>query len=362
MLKLFQSVISSMGVGITRQPEFEYLKASYLRELAKIEDYYHNRVYSVKNQHFLVRLLNNLNVPMEYGVDQYSRVVDARAPSVVRLMGITSEESRGVVHPGIFYGPGSVEILISDTDYFDPFFAEQHWKEICAVKPLWHPKSDLGLMLPNGRPSTTGEGLSVISINLPLLAIQYRSFCLDQMTKDLETDSLLGAAHFVHMYVLPNMIYAQTDIVIINRIMNLFYGAPMGVALKRHPFMVHDYGSKIDSVLYKVIKNIEHKDMHYSWILKSIPVISTDDAQSAMIMPDLAPMMQVEWAIVVARLPIIQFLVDIGGDSSKRMDNDLRNKLTQMIKTVMSSHVCETTLPKDMLYDTYNTMEDLIKK
>lgn len=141
---------------------------------------------------------------------------------------MTSDINYGQVFKGVFYGPSCDELILYDEEYFNPFYAEKEWMRINAVKVLLHPKSDLALLLPNGRDSSTGGGLAVISVNVPLLAIQYRGFLKSQMLKiKAEDDAKLGIQHFIHMFVLPNMLYNQIDITIMNRLMNLFYNAPM---------------------------------------------------------------------------------------------------------------------------------------
>src|ERR1035437_9301959 len=119
-----------LASGIHVPPQWHYLRNAYLGEIAKIMTYYHTRVYSVRNQHFLVRLLNNINVPMQYDVAQYVNVAMTRAPFIASGMGLTSDISKGVVHPGIFYGGGSDEIILRDSDYFNPFIAAKQWRDI----------------------------------------------------------------------------------------------------------------------------------------------------------------------------------------------------------------------------------------
>ena len=361
MYRLFETVSNQNNTSV-KYAEWDYIRRSYLQELTAVKAYYRSRVYSVKSNHFLARILNNLNIPMYYPADQYANIAITRAPFVLGGIGVTSSRDKGTLFNGIFYGPGVTEIIISDTDYFNPYQAEINWRDICAVKPLLHPKSDLGLLLPNGRPMSSGSGLAVISINLPLLAMQYRGFCLEQQAKTSESGSLLSVSHFIHMYVLPNMLDAQTDIVIMNRLMKLYYGAPMGKANFKHPFMVHDYSDKIDKVLTKVLHMLDDKAMMYTWLLKNIPMITSTDAQAALILPDVMPTMQVQWVIVLSRLSIINFIIDVGGDKCIHMNRTDLNTLRLMFIRLRGSHLLENILPKAMLYDTMLIINNILKK
>jgi hypothetical protein len=335
------------------QFEFNYLKSSYSKELIKIEEYYHNRVYSVKNNTLLVSLLNNLTAPMSLATDRYAVNTEARAPYIGNVMGFTSDIAKGTIFNGPFYGPDSSEIILNNNEYFNPNYAEKNWKNICAVRPLLHPKNDLGLLLPNGRKFSSGNGLSTISINIPLLAMQYRSFCLDQFIKFKETNSLLGATHFVHMYVLPNMLYAQTDISLMNRLLALYYGAPKSEVYFKHPFMIHDYNDKVDNVLDKLIEVYKNSGTKYSIILKSIPSITDNNMQTSLLMPDITPTTQALWALLFSRLEYIKFLIDIGGSNSISANMTEINYLKLLIKRVRSAGTYSSVIKDKMLLGTY---------
>lgn len=321
MINIFLEKSEYQG-GIVKFSDFEYLKQIYVLDVNNITNYYHNRVYAIRNTHLLVRLLNSLDVPMDYPVDQYASVAETRATHLAGVFDISSSLHRGRLFDGVFYGPGSQEIIISDNDYFNPYYAEKHWTRIRAVKTLLHPKSDLGILLPNGRKTMTGDGLSAFSINIPLLAVQYRSFMLSQRMKYQSGGGFLGANHFIHMYVLPNMLYDHMDWVLLNRMKNLFYGAPMGTALIKHPFLVIDYGKKLDRVLERCIYSIQKRQLRYEILLKSIPAIFAEDQQEALLMPDVAPTMQIRPHFLMARLGIIRFMMELGGQNDRSMNLD----------------------------------------
>jgi len=350
MYNLFKEGYNPSG-GVVMPPEWEYIKQEYLKEMLSVESYYHSRVYAVKGNHFLVRLLQTVTTPLEYPPDQYTRVTDTRASYIAKHFGLTSPTSKGVMHPGHFFGPGVNEFYLYNDDYFNPFEAAQDWRNICAVKTIMHPKTDLGLLLPNGKETSFGEGIAVISINVTLLALQYRSFCVDQYAKIGVTEGLLGINHFIHMYVLPNMIYSGSDITILNRLMALYYGSPISRPLLKHAFTLSDYSTKVDSVLNKVIKSLTGNSRYYVDALRCIPAFTDANIRDALILPDMAETVQVHWLIILSRLQVFKFLIDIGGD------NGIRNNLTQIrglqliLYRLDHNHTWSNTLPKDIAYD-----------
>lgn len=351
MFQLFTKPYDSQN-GVIRPPEMEYIKRTYEQQLTTITDYYRSRVYAIKNTHLLSRLLTTGEIPASYDLYRFLEAAYARAPYIAKHFQLTSEITYGHVKPSVFYGEENSEILLYTEAPFDVTSAVQHWTQIQAVTVLEHPFSDLGLLLPTGIKHSTDTGLVVISINIPLLLLQYRQFVLQQQVKLLNgSESLLGVTHFIHMYVLPNMLYSQLELCLMNRCMNLYYGAPMGDALKRHPFYVIDYRDKIDKSLMGSVRRLKKTRMLYFSVLKNLPSIYHEDSQLSLQMPDMAPTRQVWWALLLCRLRIMQFLIDIGGESGIRMNRSLINRLQIDIKRLQDENVYRNAVP-DELYRT----------
>jgi hypothetical protein len=361
MYQLFENASTGMS-PIYHWPEFDYIRRTYLKELLTIEDYYHSRVYAVKGNHFLQYLLDDLSVPMQYDPFRYVEACRARASFVSKTIGMTSETNYGKIHSGIFYGAGSQEIIFSTDEWFDIDEVLTNWKNIIAVKPLWNCRSDLSLMLPNGKASGTDSGLTAISVNIAMLSLQYRQFSLDQYKRMGEKHGLLGAPHFIHMYVLPNMMGPHIDIVILNRLMNLYYGKPMGQGLMRHAFSISDYSKKVDTVLLKVLDQLKSQKYTFSSMINLIPSIFSPNMLQAVQMPDFAPTKQVWWALLISRMDLMKFLLDIGllsgsDDLEKTYINELRKDLFRLKR----ENILQNILPFDLYYD-YNDIIDSILK
>lgn len=360
MLELFQRVVSNPNAQ--RMPgEFDYIKGIYLRELLGIQDYYQNRVYATRNQHILVRLLTHIDTPHHYDLDRFIESTRARAPYIAKAFKFTSEIDKGIIHNGNFYGHSNPEILIYEDSYFDAVYAEKNWKRISAINTIWHPRSDLGFMLGNGRVSSTDTGLSVISVNIPMLAVQFRCFMKEQMIRQSSgIGGVLGITHFVHMYVLPNMLYRHTDIVLFNRIIRLFYGIEMGEAKFKHPFPIVNYENKLDNLLVKIIDDYVGRNMSYEWLLAALPAFSSADSREALEMPDIGPTRQVWWAMVVSRLVPMKFLIDLGGEKSIRYNRHYINRMQRDIKRLRRDNVLSDVMSDDMYYNYNVMMEDLL--
>ena len=214
-------------------------------------------------------------------------------------------------------------------------------------------------MLPNGRASSTDTGLAFISINSPLLAVQLRSFFKDQfINRYMQDGSSLGLPHFVHMYVLPNMMYQHTDVVIINRLMRLLYNEPMGKELLKHPFPILQYANKLDNVLIKVIDECYDSRMDYADLLASLPSIGSKDASISLRVPDMGNTRQVKWALILSRLRIMKFLIDLAGEDSINTNRSYITHLKGMLKRMKNGHYVDI-LPYERIKEVELIMDEI---
>lgn len=361
MYQLFSKRFESNN-SIIRPPSFELVKRIYQREVKHIVDYYNNSVFYVNNTHLLVRLLTTAPIPLEYELDRFMEVASTRSPYLAKHFNFTSDINYGKFHNGVFYGEGNSELILYSEDYFNPYEELQDWKSIQAVTVIDHSISDLSLLLPNGKINSTDKGLAVIEVNIPLLLLQFRSFMLDQYTKIVYgSESVLGANHFVNMYVLPNMLYTHTNIAILNRAINIHYGAPMGSPLKRYPFLIVDYSNKADVALSSVLKRIQNNNMLYFSSLKNIPSIFDADMQESLLMSDIVKTRQVWWALLLSRFKVMKFLIDTGGSKGISNNRMYINKLKIDLKRLKEENIVRSLLPDDLYYNMKEDIEAILK-
>ena len=178
MLELFRTLPPG-STGVMTPPTWAYVQRGLAENTAKVQAYYRQWVRPVRSTHFLARLLQSIAVPKAMETERYYANVDATALNLSMALRMTSTYYKGSVHRGIFYGPTTPEILLATDDHFDFEHVHAHWKTAQAVTPLLHAKSDLDLHLPMGQTTSREDGLAVILVNLPMLAVQYRAFVLD---------------------------------------------------------------------------------------------------------------------------------------------------------------------------------------
>ena len=340
--------------AVTMSPAFELIKRNIQKEIGRIVDYYQSRVFAVKGDHLLVRMLMQASVPADYSIDQFMMAVSARAPYIAKHFRFTSEIEYGVFHPGTFYGPGNQELIFSTDEYFDPYEAAANWKALKPLKVLDHQISDFGLLLPSGKTGSTGSGFCAISINLPMLLCMYRGFLLDQDARRRTSDGasmLLGTTHFVHMYVLPSLLESHVDIVLMNRMSNLFHGVPMSTAVRKYVFHVMNPAPSVDKILLGVIDRLAGKRANYAAYLENIPSVFHESMLESLKMPDYSKTRQVRWALIVSRLAAMNFLLQLGGDQGVASNGTMINEMKKICGYLNRETMLQSLLPPPLYMD-----------
>ena len=361
-MQTFFGSLSPISYGVVRYAEWNYIREGLLRNLETVQNYYKSRVFTVKSNHFLARLINSFNVPHSLELERFYDNADSKADTFSMAMKMTSPIYKGSIFNGVFYGADNSEILISNTESFNPYWVHKNWKTVSAVKPLLHPRSDLDLLLPNGKDTGSETGLAVVSINIPMLAVQFRAFAQDQMNKNNGNDSYLSVAHFIHMYVLPNMLPAHLDLAIFNRINNLSLGAPLGESKRKHPFALPSYNSRVDDVHKQIVHDTKNRNLEYEMILRTVPTVFQDTLDQVMLLPDIAPTRQIIWAELLARIDTVDFMTRMGGAQSVGKNRATINYLAKFFRFIKNDKTLETYLPYGMYLDIKYKIEEILKR
>jgi hypothetical protein len=359
MFKLFRIEDKTLQ-PIQIAPEWTYLKTSMQYNLTRVKNYYRNTTSTVPASHLLVRLLQSLPISKTTDIDTYYRQVNSIALSHSMGMQMTSAYYRGKFFTGVFYGKRSLECLLVVDDSFNHRLAHDNWKDLVAVKPILHDKTDMKLLLPDGVDYSDELSSSIVLINLPMLAIQYRAFYLEHMSSG-NVNAQKSTMNFVAQYVIPNMLNAHLDLCFINRLISRYYNnnnTPVNYT-KKHPFALIELDSQIDRVIDKLLDYINKAPKRFDLILKTIPSFEKQNAYSALIMPDIAPTKQVHWATMLSRLKYIAFLFDISGKDVLTVNQSEVNEVITELNYGDIYNVFKYTLPSELFFKAQNNLDTL---
>ncbi|WP_144106658.1 hypothetical protein [Paraburkholderia sp. BCC1886] len=314
--------------GIQIPGLWPYVREGLRRNIGQVIRYYRNAPMAVKSDHILVKLIQSVNIPLSHNLERYFANVDAVSLNLSMALKMTSSLYRGKMWDGDFYGPGHDEVLLAHTETFDVDRTHDDWQNVTPVRVLRHPRSDLYMNLPNGHLTGTETGICVIAINVPMLMVQYRAFRLaqDGITGGVDEKSTMM---FIHMYVLPNMLFSHLDQALFNRIRKLQAKEAVGESIRKHPFAQIDYSAKVDACYNQILTNFDRHPMNFVGTLQSVPAAARSNMEQAMKVPDMAPTRQAMWALALARLPMLDFVLTMAMGSPQtrnQLEVDLINR------------------------------------
>ncbi|MFM6982754.1 MAG: hypothetical protein ACKOXF_01380, partial [Chitinophagaceae bacterium] len=283
-----KTLFNLIKTGVQRFSFWENPRAGLKRNIARIKDYYRHNPTIVPSNHFLVRLLQSIAVPHSLNTERYYDLVLNLSDRLSSALGMTSAIHKGQLFKNTFYN-GSSEILLAITNRtVDVEDANKNWRELAPVTVLMHPISTLDLSLPDGYEETRETGIAIISIDVPLLALQYRAFSIDQAYNADDKSAQLTIMQFIRMYVIPNMLESHLDYVIFNRLSKLFLEEDVPVFYQNHPIIISDYTNQVDSVLLRVNEYLENQINSFSKIIQTLPAVTHSDQSYLAVFPDVA--------------------------------------------------------------------------
>lgn len=313
-------------------PRMDTIRRNSAEQLDKLTEYITARQLFLPNTHVVIRLLKSINVSMKTDIYDYVYKVEDNVRTITHGLDFTNSTNRGKVHrPGQFINPHVGEIIISNTESFDVDYAVKNWRKLTPLKFLDHPCSDLSYGLPNGNYTLDNEeGLAVILINIPMLALQYRcwlSNCLEQ-----NPNLIPPLASFVMAYPIMNMAKSHADIAIFNRLYNDVLQYKNTDFIRRNPIALNDYTSGVDGVLKEYKETLMRTPLDFQTIIDNIPTLYYGNFHNAIRLPKMATTRQLRWALLISRLKVFHFLLVI---DQKHHHFNNRNSVTEIRELIM---------------------------
>ncbi|MBN22808.1 MAG: hypothetical protein CL678_16095 [Bdellovibrionaceae bacterium] len=341
-------------------PQLDFVRRGLDRELYKIQTYYRERGFAVRSDHLIVRLLNTLSLQFGYDVDiYYDNVVD-QAYDISRVFKLTSPLSVGEPFSGRFYGKGYTEVMVSVIEDVDPLKAVDNWENLEPIRVIRHPQYSVLLnpLQPSKNPGN--GGLVVMLIDIPLLALQYRGWRRHRDKTTPTGEPLRTVMQFVAGYVLPNMLGSHMDIAMLNRMNAALDGYDIPKEETWFPFMTVSYHDKIDRELVKLNELLLKNTTDFVGMLKNIPTFYSDNMLQAIRLPSIPPTRQVVWGLVLARLPVIAFLLRHAAVAKHYRNRNALNEIRRSLVQLGSDKTIQYALPSYLYAETVDYIDTRI--
>ena len=322
-------------IPIKKVIKFNHVKQTLNHSLGDVIAYYQRANFRVEEEHLIHRLIKMLRISTARELNDYVRVAREKTPLIakrLKLIHATNHSHASV--DGTFYNKYITEYLIATDEEFNVQMAWRNWKSLAAVKVHSHPYNDLSMGLCDGSyPATPADGYAVLTINIALLALQYRAFCEEMY----DTETGIGTSQirsFIHRYVITNMLKRHVEIALINRTMCAYAELPRMPFRKIHPIYVVDYDRRTDDVVDIRTDIMLNYSMPITVLYRTFDCIWFENWLQVIKLPDMPPTRPVKWAITLNYLRYIEYYLMGLTRNNNQLDVDVRNKIIRQLKAL----------------------------
>lgn len=345
-------------------PTLGSLKPSQHRQLVTVSesiyktltDYYQFSSYRLPNDHLLVQIVKNLEYSLETPFEKVVETVYARAPYVANHFNLTSSLQKGTPKKNVFYANRNndmVDYVFSNSLIdIDPFDEEKIWKDLSPLKVLHHTCTDFRLLPINGQNDIPWNGYSVVHIDIPLLALQYREWCLDKVM-NFDSEAIYNANKFIVTNVLPKLYKSHMDYVMINLMAVKENTLSKVVHGRWLPIALPDIQKPAEAAINEIHKKLSMSRRQYMHTLESFPTIFSKNGLELLKMPFVVSTRQDNWLQMLTRLPVIETLIQLqskpGRDVNKGFINDFKRNIDFFLNAKEYDNVYPIEKRKDMI-------------
>lgn len=257
--------------GLKVSPKFIQAKFKYKESIDNAIEYYREYSQYIPTNHILARILFAMSFdPKGSDMDVY-RDIDRKVYKIASAYGITSDVSPGHLHSKSFYTNNCALVTCK---FGDPLNIP-HWKHIRAVRVLTHPYRSLRPILPCFFKTLDHSLYSVVGIDFPLLAVQYKNWFNEEMKRPPnERDQLVD---FITKWVMPNMFPEQIDIALRNRMEDLGKGEIREEIDIKPPIFVSGWDKEFDSAYEELIEFYNTAERTFSQVCVGMPMYSAEN-------------------------------------------------------------------------------------
>lgn len=332
MYQLLNQSPLNFGGGMTF-PEFRRVRDGLRLTVERVKKYRRENPRNITGGHLLLRLMGS--IPYSNGpTDQvFNDKISDVALLFTQSLKMTSALSRGQLwRPGPFLGNKVQEVIIADTDQWDVKAGLERWEELSPIRYLYHPMTSLNMPVADDQFASTESGIAVISINIPMLASQYRAW---RRANSVVDESPRTVGQFLQAYPLPNMLDSYADIAILNRLTNLYFGIESPRDTERHhTFFVTNWDKEVDSLLERWLLLASSKRWDFDTLVSHIPTVSSEDLHETLRLPEQAYSTQISWAVLLARVMLIAFLVQFNRNTDNQRNYQYLNYIRRHLQYI----------------------------
>lgn len=339
MFNLFE-IDTPPSIGVILPPNQQYIKTRATLIIQTLESYFSRSSFRLPNNHLLVRILKSVEYSLETPFEKVVETVNARALYIAKHFNLTSELDYGVPHRGVFYSHKNSEavdyIFAKNVIDVNPFDDNRDWVKESPLKVLYHTATDFNWLLPDGQPKSNPEGYSVVMIDIPLLAFQYREYCLE-MIRTFSTEAIYNPNKFLVTRVLPKLYKSHFDHLLINQFLLKSKKIQHVEPLIKLPIALPDIKLSVDMAVNSIYPKLLTSRKSYINTLETLPAIFSKNGLETLKLPSVVPTRQSFWLQLLSRYPHIEFLTTLQGATGRNMNRSFISGFKKEITTFLNT-------------------------
>lgn len=334
MYSLFKT--TGRNQAMLASPRHGYISDRFDEALTRAKYNYRRTPYFVEADHILIKILQQIGLSYEKNDKIFYAEVDNRTSRIARAVGFTDINAKvGASAKNSFFDSSIAECLVSISNgYTDLASVEGMWQEFAPVQVLYHPYTDLTLNIRNGSSAPGVRGYAVISVDIPLLALQYykwRKWC----EQNLEIMPPIG--QFVFQYPLVNMMRSDLNTSYFNRLRAISLGEALVPQKKNYNFSVPDVTGQVKEDLEYILTNNQVRQRNILDLSQAILLPDNRSVWDMLQLPNITISSMNAGVLAAASLPWIATLAQLSFQAGSKDNGALRNFIQKRHRELKST-------------------------
>jgi len=343
MQHLFKTIAAANGRAFNK---YQYVQRGLSANIKAVTGYSAKNSIRIKSSHPLIKLIHSINIPITQEGNRYYSNVDDISFEIANGVGFTSEISAGKTFADTLFAEVAGEVYLSMTGErpkLNHVGRLENWKRVESMKVLYTDDNNLNLDIPQGLTTSTVGGWRVISIDIPLFALQYREWMYEQLEKPVDIRENLS--QFLYKYPLTNMLESQLQHSLFNRLRNNDNGVSNTDSTLRTVVPIINFSDKLNDSHEDFLQWVYRDRSSWDEILDTIMLTENVTLRDGLPKLNVVNTRQVYWLVILVYLPFIEWLVNThllnDRSTNKQYINSLRKKIRR-IRSDRSTSVAPT--------------------
>lgn len=327
---------------------FISIQRTVIKNHNNIRERFVSSAHSVPSTHLIIKLLHGLGLSGDIDMTMFDYHVRNRARRLATSLNITSPSSYGTCFNNQFLNGGSEQVIFS----YEPY-TRSSWTELSPITFIHHTNTNVNYQL--GTPSDDGE-FAFVKINVPMLAYQYIQWVKWRKQGDVQENIY----NFVAKYPMFNSLKSYMDISLFNRHYYRIIGKEILIDPKVDEFPIPQIEDRLDKSNLTVVSSLLGSGFTIGGALFNTPSFFNDSALDLTNPISTITTRQIEWFLIVCRLPYIHYGLQVAYQSGEVLDQSNLSSLARELRAFINSRTL-SHVPKHMkvhIIDTY--LEDLL--